>query len=126
MNRIPHLLSSFVTITFLFSAGAAAAELKAGVARIDLTPPPELNAPLGGYGERMNAPAEGVHDRIMAKALVLSDGSRKFVLVTADMLGFPPPFKQAVLDQLQDQGWAADNVMLLASHSHASIENECD
>ena len=29
-------------------------------------------APLGGYGERMNRPAEGVHDRIFAKALVIS------------------------------------------------------
>ncbi len=40
-----------------------AAELKAGVASVDLTPPLELHAPLGGYGERMNRPAEGVHDR---------------------------------------------------------------
>ena len=55
-----------------------AAELKAGVARVDLTPPLELKAPLGGYGERMNRPAEGLHDRIFAKALVISDGQQKF------------------------------------------------
>ena len=30
---------------------AGAAELKAGVARADLTPPLELKAPLGGYGD---------------------------------------------------------------------------
>lgn len=70
----------------------------------------------------MNAPAEGVHDRIFGKALVLSDGENKFALVTADMLGFPPPFKQAVLDELQDLGWTNENVMLLPSHSHTSIE----
>ena len=35
-------------------SSAAAAELKAGVARVDITPPLELNSPLGGYGERMN------------------------------------------------------------------------
>jgi len=44
---------------------ATAAELSAGVARIDLTPPLEMNSPLGGYGERMNRPAEGVHDQIV-------------------------------------------------------------
>ena len=38
----------------------SAAELTAGVARIDITPPLDLKAPLGGYGERMNRPAEGV------------------------------------------------------------------
>jgi len=99
-----------------------AVELKAGVAVVDLTPPLELKSPLGGYGARMNKPAEGVHDRIFAKALVLSDGTRKFALVTADMLGFPPPVKPAVLDQLAEKGWTSEQVILLPSHSHTSIE----
>jgi hypothetical protein len=99
-----------------------AAELRAGVASVDLTPPLKLKPPLGGYGDRMNRPATGVHDRIMAKALVFSDGRKKFALLTADMLGFAPPVKQAVLDRLADKGWTADNVMLLPSHSHTSIE----
>jgi hypothetical protein len=92
------------------------------VARVDLTPPLELNCPLGGYGERMNRPAEGVHDRIYAKALVLSDGHRKFVLVTADMLGFPPAVKPALVAVLAKEGWSAEQIMLLPSHSHTSIE----
>ncbi|MFH1922368.1 MAG: hypothetical protein ABIP48_21100 [Planctomycetota bacterium] len=52
---------------------AGAAALEAGVARVELTPPEELGAALGGYGERMSKPAEGVHDRVFAKALVISD-----------------------------------------------------
>jgi hypothetical protein len=99
-----------------------AAELKAGVARIDLTPPLDMKAPLGGYGERMNRPAEGVHDRIFAKALVLSDASRKFALVTCDMLGFPPAFKAELVKRLSDHGWSAEQILLLPSHSHTSIE----
>ncbi|MEX0641772.1 MAG: neutral/alkaline non-lysosomal ceramidase N-terminal domain-containing protein [Pirellulales bacterium] len=101
---------------------ANAVELRAGVARIDLTPPLNMKAPLGGYGARMNRPAEGVHDRIFAKALVVSDGSRKFALVTADLLGFAPPFKSAVIERLAAQGWSAEQVMLLPSHSHTSID----
>jgi hypothetical protein len=100
----------------------SAAELKAGVAQVDLTPPLELKSPLGGYGERMNRPAEGVHDRIFAKALVLADGERKFALVTVDIVGFPPPIKPALIDQLADAGWKSGQVMLLPSHSHTSIE----
>jgi neutral ceramidase len=103
-------------------ATSTAAELKAGRARIDLTPPLSLKSSLGGYGERMNRPATGVHDRIFAKALVLSDGHKKFALVTADALGFAPPVKAAVIDRLAGKGWTADNVMLLASHSHTAIE----
>jgi hypothetical protein len=99
-----------------------AAELSAGVARVDLTPPLDMNAPLGGYGERMNRPAEGVHDRIFAKALVLSDGKQKFVLVTADMLGFPPPVKPELVKRLSAESWTKDQIMLLPSHSHTSIE----
>jgi Neutral/alkaline non-lysosomal ceramidase, N-terminal len=101
---------------------AQAAELKAGVARVDLTPPLELHSPLGGYGERMNRPAEGVHDRIFAKALVLSDGDKKFALVTADIVGFPPPVKPALVERLSADGWTKERIMLLASHSHTSIE----
>ena len=100
---------------------ANAAELLAGVARVDITPPLELNSPLGGYGERMNRRAEGIHDRIFAKALVLSQSKQKFVLVTADMLGFSPPIKPALLDRL-GSAWSAEQMMLLPSHSHTSIE----
>jgi neutral ceramidase len=99
-----------------------AAELRAGVAKIDITPPLSLKASLGGYGDRMNRPATGVHDRIMAKALILTDGHKKFALVTVDALGFAPPVKTAVLDRLADKGWTNENLMLLASHSHTAIE----
>ena len=101
---------------------ARAAELKASVARVDLTPPLELHAPLGGYGERMNRPAEGVHDRIFAKALVVTDGKQKFALVTVDIVGFPPAVKPALVERLAGSGWTKDQIMLLPSHSHTSIE----
>src|SRR5665213_3197434 len=101
---------------------ATGAELKAGVARVDLTPPLDLKAPLGGYGERMNRPAEGVHDRIFAKALVLHDGTNKFALVTVDIVGFPPPVKPALVERLAGNGWSTGQIMLLPSHSHTSIE----
>lgn len=103
-------------------APVQADELRAGVARVDLTPPLELHAPLGGYGERMNRPAEGVHDRIFAKAIVLVQGQKKFVLLTADMLGFPPAVKPALVERLASDHWKADQIMLLPSHSHTSIE----
>jgi neutral ceramidase len=111
-----------IALCFCGEDVSSAAELKAGRARIDITPPLSLKPALGGYGERMNRPATGVHDRIFAKVLMLSDGSKKFALVTVDALGFAPPVKTAVLDRLAGKGWTADNLMLLASHSHTAIE----
>ena len=101
---------------------AGAAELRAGTARVDLTPPLELKSSLGGYGERMNRPAEGVHDRVFAKALALSDGTRRFVVVTVDIVGFPPAVKPALVERLADSGLTKDQLLLLPSHSHTSIE----
>lgn len=117
------LTASFCLALFgsLSAPVVAAAPLKAGVARVDLTPPLDFMVPLGGYGDRMNRPAEGVHDRIFAKALVLSDGTQKFALLTVDIVGFPPTLKPELLERLSGS-WSADQLLLLASHSHTSIE----
>jgi hypothetical protein len=96
--------------------------LQAGVARVNLTPPMEMKAALGGYGARMSKPAVGVHDAVWAKALVLEKGERKFALVTADVLAFPPRFKATVIQRLSSEGWSADQVMLLPSHTHTSFD----
>lgn len=124
MRTTATVLNILILGVFCFSSidAAPAAELKAGVARIDITPPIEMNCPLGGYGERMNRPAEGVHDRIFAKALVLSEGDKKFALITVDIVGFPPPVKPTLVGRLADEGWTDGQIMLLASHSHTSIE----
>ncbi len=103
---------------------AVAEPLTAGVARVDITPPLELKASLGGYGDRMSRPATGVHDRVWAKALVVQQGTKRFALVTADMLAIPPGFKSALLETLAQDGWQDSEVMLLASHSHTSIDLE--
>ena len=62
------------TILSIIQSAAGATALTANVASIDITPPLEMKYTLGGYGERMNNPAEGIHDPIMAKALALKSG----------------------------------------------------
>ena len=97
--------------------------LAAGTAHIDLTPPAQYRASLGGYGERMSRPAEGVRDPVLAKAVVVTDSRhRRFALLTADILGFPPPFHAQLMSRLADDGWQPEQVLLLPSHSHTSID----
>lgn len=105
-----------------FTRAADGSQLQGGVAKVDLTPPLEMKAALGGYGERMSKPAVGVHDRVWVKALVLTQGDRKFALVTAEVLAFPPRFKAAVMERLAADGWSAHQVMLLPSHTHTSFD----
>lgn len=119
--RSSFLLAALFTASSFMSV-AYADPLKAGVARIDLTPPPSLDTPLGGYGERMNRPATGIHDRIFAKAVAVTQGAKMFVVVTADMLAFPPPFKPEIIRELSDTRITLENLILLPSHSHTSIE----
>ena len=113
-------------VIFLFLAAqiltADNATLQGGVARVNLTPPMEMKVALGGYGARMSKPAVGVHDAVWVKALVLAKGDRKFALVTADVLAFPPEFKAAVTERLSTEGWSGDQIMLLPSHTHTSFD----
>jgi hypothetical protein len=101
--------------------GTARAALEVGVARVDITPAPAMKAALGGYGERKSRPATGVHDRVWAKALTFQDGASRRAVVTADILAFPPGFREAVADRL-GSGWEPAQLLFLASHSHSSLD----
>jgi len=99
-----------------------ASTIEANVAVKKLTPPLEMGYTLGGYGARMSKAAEGIHDDIWAKALVLNDGGKKYAIVTLDILGLPPNVKPQVIEELNQEDWTEENIMFLPSHSHTSLE----
>lgn len=96
--------------------------LLANVVTADITPPAEMKFALGGYGDRMSQPAEGIHDPVFAKALVLKKDTLKYALVTLDLLGLPSNVKKDLVSRISAHGWNMDNLMLLPSHSHGSLE----
>jgi hypothetical protein len=112
----------YTVILFLAVLISKGEIITANVASVDITPPLEMKYTLGGYGERMNKPAEGIHDPIMAKALVLKKGDEKYAIVTIDILGLPSNVKIDLLKRIAGKGWNAENIMLLPSHSHGSLE----
>jgi len=65
----------FLTALTLCAAEYAVADLQAGAARADVTPP--VGGLMYGYGARGTNVSTGVHDPLYAKALVLSDGDEK-------------------------------------------------
>ena len=112
----------FLLLVLSYGFTAQASPLKANASSISITPPISMKYPLGGYGERMNKPAEAVHDSIYAKALVLKKGDRKYAIITLDLLGLPNNVKTDLIKRLPGMGWNLENMMLLPSHSHGSLE----
>lgn len=113
----------FLLLTFVYHSIDGISQAVQGNAKsIVITPPLEMGYTLGGYGARMSKPAEAIHDDIKAKALVLSEGPKKFAIITMDILGFPPNVRPMLADKLKASGWSADDILLLPSHAHTSLE----
>ena len=124
LNRsLARRVSLTIALTLISITGTHAAPLEAGVAVVNITPDvTEHHTPLGGYGERQNAPATGIHDYTLAKALILKQGEAKFALVTLDLLGVPRSLRDEILKRLDGSGINSDNLLLASSHTHASVE----
>ena len=115
--------SGIVFIIFLtVNSSHGQSGIKSNAKETILTPPLEWKYALGGYGARMSGAAEAIHDDIKAKALVLNDGIKKYVIVTIDILGLPPNIRPMIIKKLAGTGWNEKNVLLLPIHSHTSLE----
>ena len=93
---------------------AAAAELQAGVARVEITPSALMQ--MYGYANRKCGPATGTHDPLFAKALVLEAGGARMAIVTMDL-------GSMVSDNLRLEVAQKLNIpvlLLAASHTHSA------
>lgn len=91
--------------------------LRAGVGRTDITPPD--SSFLEGFAGRDHC-AEGVHDRLKATALALSDGVRHAVILTLDILDFPDSLVELVWKKVQTHYHIEPRQILInSSHTHA-------
>src|SRR5688572_9379664 len=96
-------------------SGAENSLLRAGAAAVKITPP--TGAPLAGY--YYNRAAEGVHDDLYAKALVLEQEGTKVAFVVSDLISLSRPIvEQARKLVAESAGVPGENVMISATHSH--------
>ena len=72
-----------IGLYLILAESARADELKAGAAKIDITPP--SGYPMWGYGARHDAASVGVLDPLQARALVLAAGNERIALVSLDL-----------------------------------------
>ena len=87
----------------------APSSLRAGAAKVDVTPDPLPRNSLG------------VHDRLFARAIVLDNGAATAALITVDAGGLSEATWQAVTQQLASEfRIPATHVMLTATHTHSA------
>jgi hypothetical protein len=110
--------------------------LIAGAARVDITPP--IGVPLAGYGggfrrhsplpnfnpfdmDHFLMPSTGVRDPINARALFVSDGRSKILIVTLDAIASTNEVAMAAWQKAQARGSSVpfESFMMCASHSHS-------
>ncbi len=104
-------------LALLLCAAAWAADFKAGVARVPITP--EGPIWLSGYASRTH-PSEGVLTGLWAKALAIEDPKgRRAVIVTTDLIGLPAVLSDEVAARVsKEHGLDRAALLLNASHTH--------
>ena len=108
--------------TFLISSAGGAA-LQAGVSKVDITPP--VGGKMAGYSDRGAKVSTGVHDPLMAKALVLKDDATALAIVTMDLVGVPSECVVPIKNGIREKT-GVEQVMLLVSHTHSGPDGTPD
>ncbi len=94
-------------------------ELSVGWAAVNITPSNPID--MAGYGPR--GPYKSVLDSLYARILLFDNQQAKAVIISIDLLMFPPVLKQTLEEQLADQGFPKDLIYLTATHTHHGFGN---
>jgi hypothetical protein len=104
-----------VLALFAFAFAGECAELRAGAARVKITPP--AGTPMAGYYYQREA--TGIHDDLWASALVLEQGGVKVALVSCDIIDMPRGIASAARSKAEvGSGVPAANIMISGTHAH--------
>jgi neutral ceramidase len=112
------LIAVVIVTALALTAGAEEPLLRAGTARVDITPAKPVL--LGGYASRRE-PSKGVHDPLSARVVAFERAGRRLVLVSLDNLGFynqtSEPLRRAVLEANRLE---PAELFLAAIHTHSA------
>jgi neutral ceramidase len=115
--RVTALLCAVGLLGCASAEPSSPAPLRAGASKVKITP--TTFGWMTGYGSR-NKPAEGVKSDLWVRALAIEDSAgKRAVLVTADILGFPPELSRSIRKEAAAQfGLEPADLMFVASHTH--------
>jgi neutral ceramidase len=111
MNAIRFFaLATLLLCTDWVSANAA--DLNAGVARVEITPP--VGFLMGGYAARQG-PSTGVHDPLFATVLLLKADGTSVAIISCDLRSFP---SERIVTLARERK-LADHVLIAVTHNHS-------
>jgi len=116
-KRIMHLLGSLLCTLLLVLPQTGFAQLQAGVAQTNVTPP--VGGLMYGYNTRGKNVSKGVHDSLYVRALVLHDGNTKLAIVTLDM-GTIGLENTTNIRNIVRENTDIEHILLAVSHSHST------
>lgn len=130
MHHRPALLLGFCFIVFSAHAQEivdgkfpVTSNLKAGVAKVDISPPDAAAIQIVGHVRRVT----GVRDPLRAGVLILDDGETKAAIVTMDTIGAWDDMVRDARARIEaETGVPSANILVAASHTHSApgyIEN---
>jgi len=99
---------------------AHAGPLRAGAARIDITPAADAALPMAGFASRTQG-FKGIHDHVYVRAIVLDDGAAQAALVAWESLFVPDAVWEETSKRIAaETGIAAERLLLSAVHDHGA------
>jgi neutral ceramidase len=91
--------------------------LMAAAGRVDLDPP--VGTWLTGYGDRLQG-STGVHDPIMARAVVVSDGDHTVAVVSCEVVGWAPSDDMSMRFEIRKRcRIEATHILINCTHTHS-------
>lgn len=95
-------------------------KLRAGVAKTKIISKANksLKIPMAGYGPNFkDKVAEGIHDDVYTRAVILDNGYKRTGIVNADVVIMTRDVKKAVEEKVKDAN--LDSLMIVATHTHS-------
>jgi hypothetical protein len=90
----------------------------AGTGRSEITPPFGLE--MCGYGPHLKRKCFEVRDPLFARALLLSDGQERALILTCDLIGLDEPICQAARKAISaEMGISPERIFIACSHTHS-------
>ncbi len=125
MNRksICHVVCFGILLLSLGAVTLVAAEqgsLRAGAAKVDITPAADAALQMSGYANR-TAGFKGIHEDLNVRAIVVDDGSVQAAVISCEIIGLSHAFWEKMTERItRETGIVRDNIILAAVHTHAA------
>src|SRR6516165_2063616 len=107
------LLAAALICSTAFGAAAERGHLRAGAARVDITPPVNPEYPPSGKYE---------HERLYVRDIVLDNGLTRAALLNADLGNMPEDVWTGASRQIAEElKCPVENIIISATHTHSGV-----